>query len=188
MVDRFGPLQIIAIAAAISHEFRTNDCYFRLYSVGILNRSQDNLSSQQLKSLEIANTEILRLNRMLSDLLDLSRSDNQQLSIRREVFDLTPTLEQSLKLAKAAYSNPIATNFHYLPFLEARGDSDRLIQCIGNLIGNAVKYSDDDASIDLRVVYDDSQIAISVIDHGQGIPDDQQDRIFQRLPVLVYSF
>ena len=67
-----------------------------------------------------------------------------------------------------------------LPYLEARGDSDRLIQCIGNLIGNAVKYSDDDAPIDVRDVYDDSQIAISVIDHGQGIPDDQQERIFQR--------
>ena len=167
-------------AAAISHEFRTPMTVISGFIQSVLNRSQDNLSSQQLKSLEIANAEILRLNRMLSDLLDLSRSDNQQLSIRREVFDLVPSLEQSLKLAKAAYSNPIATNFHDLPFLEARGDSDRLIQCIGNLIGNAVKYSDDDAPIDLQVVYDDSQIAISVIDHGQGIPDDQQDRIFRR--------
>ena len=54
----------------------------------------------------------------VEDLLDLSRSDNQQLSIRREVFDLVPSLEQSLKLAKAAYSNPIATNLHYLPFFK----------------------------------------------------------------------
>ena len=117
---------------------------------------------------------------MLSDLLDLSRADNQQLSIRREPFGLIPNLEQSLKLAQAAYSNPISNNIDDLPCLEARGDSDRLIQCIGNLIGNAVKYSDDDAPIDLYVTYDDLQVVISIVDRGQGIPDDQQERIFER--------
>ena len=87
----------------------------------VLNRSHGKLASQQRKSLEIANSEILRLNRMLSDLLDLSRADNQQLSIRREPFGLIPNLEQSLKLAQAAYGNPISNNLEAVPFLEVRG-------------------------------------------------------------------
>lgn len=167
-------------AAVISHEFRTPMTVISGFIQSVLNRSQGKLDSQQRKSLEIANSEVLRLNRMLSDLLDLSRADNQQLSIRREPFDLIPNLEQSLKLAQAAYSNPISNNIDNLPCLEARGDSDRLIQCIGNLIGNAVKYSDDDAPVDLYVTYDDLQVVISIVDRGQGIPDDQQERIFER--------
>tara|TARA_B100001059_G_C17818111_1_gene576537 strand:+ start:569 stop:1999 length:1431 start_codon:yes stop_codon:yes gene_type:complete len=167
-------------AAVISHEFRTPMTVISGFIQSVLNRSQGKLDSQQRKSLEIANSEVLRLNRMLSDLLDLSRADNQQLSIRREPFGLIPNLEQSLKLAQAAYSNPISNNIDDLPCLEARGDSDRLIQCIGNLIGNAVKYSDDDAPIDLYVTYDDLQVVISIVDRGQGIPDDQQERIFER--------
>lgn len=167
-------------AAVISHEFRTPMTVISGFIQSVLNRSQGKLATQQRTSLEIANSEILRLNRMLSDLLDLSRADNQQLSIRREPFDLIPNLEQSLKLAQAAYSNPISNNIEDLPFLEARGDSDRLIQCIGNLIGNAVKYSDDDAPIGLYVTYDVLQVVISIVDRGQGIPDHQQERIFQR--------
>lgn len=167
-------------AAVISHEFRTPMTVISGFIQSVLNRSHGKLASQQRTSLEIANSEILRLNRMLSDLLDLSRADNQQLSIRREPFDLLPNLEQSLKLAQAAYGNPISNNLEDVPFLEARGDSDRLIQCVGNLIGNAVKYSGDDAPIDLHVAYDDLQVVISIVDRGQGIPDDQQERIFQR--------
>ena len=120
------------------------------------------------------------MNRMLSDLLDLSRADNQQLSIRREIFELIPSLEQVLKLANAAYDNPITDNLRELPYLEVVGDPDRLVQCIGNLIGNAVKYSGKGSPIDLQVSSDDSKVTVSVSDRGQGIPTDQLDNIFER--------
>jgi signal transduction histidine kinase len=89
-------------------------------------------------------------------------------------------LEQVLKLAKAAYDNPITNNLKELPYMEVVGDPDRLVQCIGNLIGNAVKYSEKGSPIDLRVSSDDSKVTVCVSDHGQGIPADQLDNIFER--------
>ena len=167
-------------AATISHEFRTPLTVTSGFIQSVMSRAKGSLTSQQFKSLEIADHEILRLNRMLSDLLDLSRADNQQLSIRREAFEIIPILNQSLKLAQAAYTNQIVCDLSKLPYLEAVGDPDRLVQCIGNLIGNAVKYSSRDSPIELKVSYGGGEVVISVIDHGPGIPSDQFERIFQR--------
>lgn len=167
-------------AATISHEFRTPLTVISGFIQSVLNRGEEQLPDHHKQALGIADTEVLRLNRMLSDLLDLSRADNQQLSIRRESFELIPSLEQVLKLAKAAYDNPITNNLKELPYMEVVGDPDRLVQCIGNLIGNAVKYSEKGSPIDLRVSSDDSKVTVCVSDHGQGIPADQLDNIFER--------
>lgn len=167
-------------AATISHEFRTPLTVISGFIQSVMNRGERTLEDQQLKALGIADQELMRLNRMLSDLLDLSRADNQQLSIRREPFELIPILNQCLKLALAAYTNPISNNLHELPYLEVVGDPDRLVQCIGNLIGNAKKYSTDGSPIDVSVTYDEQNVFISVIDQGQGIPSDQLERIFKR--------
>ena len=60
------------------------------------------------------------------------------------------------------------------------GDSDRLIQCLKNLIGNAVKYSELRSEIALEINAQDDSVLFTVKDHGQGIPVDQQERIFER--------
>ena len=145
-----------------------------------MHREKDTLKAQHLEALGSADEEVLRLNRMLSDLLDLSRSDNQQLAIRRKSFELIPKLRQALNLAQFAYTNPIASNFDIIPDLYVIGDPDRLVQCVGNLISNAVKYSDIDSPIYLNVTFTESEVSINIKDQGQGIPADQIERIFQR--------
>ena len=166
-------------ASTISHEFRTPLTVISGFIQSVLNRGES-LAEQQRNALGIANQEVLRLNRMLSDLLDLSRADNHQLSIRREPFDLMPSLEHGLRLARAAHTNPIRDNLKGLPALEVIGDPDRLVQCISNLIGNAVKYSAPDSPISLEVRPNPKTVRLIVEDQGQGIPADQLERIFER--------
>ena len=166
-------------ASTISHEFRTPLTVVSGFIQSVLNRSTD-LSDVHRDALSVANHETLRLNRMLSDLLDLSRADNHQLTIRQEPFDLISACRQVLKLARAAFDNPIADGLNDSLDLQAIGDADRLVQCLENLIGNAVKYSDPGSPIDLNVETSGSEVAISVVDQGQGIPLDQQELIFER--------
>ena len=166
-------------ASTISHEFRTPLTVVSGFIQSVLNRSTD-LSDVHRDALTVANHEALRLNRMLSDLLDLSRADNHQLTIRQEPFDLISACRQALKLARAAFDNPIADGLGDSSELQAIGDPDRLVQCLENLIGNAVKYSEPGSPIDLEVETKGSEVAISVVDQGQGIPLDQQELIFER--------
>ena len=167
-------------AATVSHEFRTPLTIISGFIQSVMHHEKDTLKVQHLEALASADEEVLRLNRMLSDLLDLSRSDNQQLTIRRKSFELIPKLRQALNLAQFAYTNPITSNFDIIPNLYVIGDPDRLVQCIGNLISNAVKYSDIDSPIYLNVTFTESEVSINIKDQGQGIPADQIERIFQR--------
>jgi len=184
MVERLrqAALNQKQFASTISHEFRTPLTVISGFLQSVLNRS-DTLTEQQRKALGIADQEVLRLNRMLSDLLDLSRADNHQLSVRRDAFSLLPSLEHALRLARAAHRNPIHDDLAAVPNLadlEVVGDPDRLVQCIGNLIGNAAKYSPPDQPVALEVNHQGTAVEISVIDQGPGIPADQLERIFER--------
>lgn len=166
-------------AATISHEFRTPLTVISGFIQSVLNRS-DGLVEKERRALGIADLEVLRLNRMLSDLLDLGRADNHQLAIREEPFELVPSLEHALRLARAAHSNPINDNLMEINTTTVIVDSDRLVQCVGNLIGNAAKYSKTKSPIALQVSCSTDHVSITVRDQGQGIPNNQLERIFER--------
>ena len=168
-------------ASTISHEFRTPMTVISGFIQSVLNRDEG-LRVQSRDALMLANREVLRLNRMLSDLLDLSRADNNQLKLLREKFDCLSSFREALHLAKVAFPDKnITLNDHdFEPPIWAIGDPDRLVQCLKNLIGNAVKYSNLDSIIELDFNVKDDCVLFSVIDHGQGIADDQQERIFER--------
>lgn len=61
-----------------------------------------------------------------------------------------------------------------------RADERQLIAAIGNLVENAVKYSDDDGTVQIRTRVDDHAIEVMVVDHGIGIPQADIDRVFER--------
>jgi len=168
-------------ASTISHEFRTPMTVISGFIQSVLNRDR-NLREQSRNALLLANQEVLRLNRMLSDLLDLSRADNNQLKLRQEPFDCLKSLHDSFNLAKITHPN---NNFSLHVHSDASpiwaiGDVDRLTQCLHNLVGNAVKYSAENSAIELHLNQHEGNIVISVVDHGQGIPEDQHEIIFQR--------
>ena len=119
---------------------------------------------------------------MLSDLLDLSRADNHQFKVLREPFDCILSCREALRLSQFAFPNNIIKldDSRFEESVWAIGDPDRLVKCLENLIGNAVKYSEPKSLIELDIVLEDQRVLFSVQDHGQGIPDDQHARIFER--------
>ena len=168
-------------ASTISHEFRTPLTVISGFIQSVLNRAED-LDSRYRESLLIADKEAFRLNRMLSDLLDLSRADNHQLQVLREPFDCILSCREALRLSQFAFPNNIIRldDSGFEGSVWAIGDPDRLVKCLENLIGNAVKYSEPMSTIDLDLVVEDQCVLFGIQDHGQGIPDDQQERIFER--------
>ena len=168
-------------ASTISHEFRTPLTVISGFIQSVLNRA-DNLDGNYRESLLIADKEAFRLNRMLSDLLDLSRADNNQLKVLREPFDCLLSCHEAIRLTQFAFPDNriIFSDASHVDPLMAIGDPDCLVKCLENLIGNAVKYSEKSSTINLHINGDDRCIYFNVQDHGQGIPLDQCDLIFER--------
>lgn len=125
-----------------------------------------------------------RLNRMISELLDVSRLDaGRGIVLRRETMDVAELCERVLNGARAALYDP---NFVTLEFtcnnrpLLISADADRLEQVVTNLVSNAVKYSPDGGTVLLELHDGYDAVTMRVADTGMGMTAEQQEHLFQK--------
>lgn len=122
----------------------------------------------------------LRLNKLIDEMLDIARVQGEQLELYRK------EQVQLVALVKREIENQ-ATMSHRRIKLETNAeevsgtwDDARIEQVVNNLLSNAVKYSSGDEPITVHIERTDSEVLVSVRDHGQGIGDEQQAHIFER--------
>jgi len=165
----------------VSHELRTPLTSIRL-NADLLTRAR--LPEKgRTKALVSIQDEAMRLERMVSDILDLAR-------MRRAGSEwLRPEPIGPRRLVEGVLQA-------YLPALEARGfevqvetapdlprvmaDPEATTRALGNLVGNAGKYSGDSRKIEIQLKPAGDRVAIAVVDHGDGVPRAERERIFRR--------
>jgi signal transduction histidine kinase len=119
-----------------------------------------------------------RLERVMGDLLDLSQIERGTLLADPIPTDIEPILRQSVR-EQSTEDHPIVLDLtSELP--KAMVDGDRLHQILGNLLSNARKFSPATTSIEVVARAEDDAIALTVVDHGKGIPEPLIDRVFER--------
>ncbi|WP_187395073.1 hybrid sensor histidine kinase/response regulator [Pigmentiphaga aceris] len=132
------------------------------------------------KVLGVMDRQLTHMTRLIDDLLDVSRFTSGKVVLRREriplraVFD--NALEASLHLIEASRHVLMSHFSHEALFLDA--DATRLVQVVGNLINNAVKYTPDGGQIDLFGERDGNDVLIRVRDTGVGISSDMLPHVF----------
>jgi len=162
----------------VSHEFRTA-------LVGIQGFSElirdDDLDIPDIKGLAgDINSDAMRLNRMITEMLDLDRMEAGKIHLELCPVDLNGILEDAVQRAQVA-----AERHHLVADLDlalplVSGDADRLIQVVANLLSNAIKYSPDGGEIKIVSQARDGAVEVSVQDHGVGIAAEFIDRVFGR--------
>ena len=153
-----------------------------------LRDQSDVLTEEKRKDvLRIIIREVERLSRMVTDLLDVSRMESGVIR-----YELAPM--SLLELLQSTFE--IHTSFHTKHELDVQldpdlpkvmGDKDRISQVIINLLTNATRYSPEGTTITVRArVLEGStdEVHVSVTDEGIGIPDDDQERIFEKFSML----
>lgn len=167
--------------ANVSHELRTPITTIKSYTETLLSGAMED---QQIAEnfLTVINNESDRMTTLVQDLLELSRLDNKQIKFNMKKMNLTKLIEESYDkykiLAdknnqKMTYSTP-NDDFYII------GDPHRVEQVIKNVISNAVKYSPEEAEIDIDITGLEESVMIAIKDTGMGIPDEDIDRIFER--------
>ena len=125
--------------------------------------------------------QLSHLTRIVDDLLDVARITRGSLELRRSRIELGPIVTQAAETARPL-TEPRGQRLEvHVPDdrIVVDGDPVRLAQLIGNLLANASKYSDAGTRIDLRAERMGSDVVISVLDEGMGIPADAQSTIFE---------
>jgi PAS domain S-box-containing protein len=161
-----------------SHELRTPLTPLSMY----LQTVERELKSQQVVDATVvskARRQVLRLGRLIDELLDFSRIQEGRLALERREVDL------SLLVREVADDFRAVSPSHEIVVAQpgpVRVDADRsrLEQVLVNLLQNAVKYSPAGGRIEVRVAVDGSEAAVTVSDSGIGIPEDDQAKLFQR--------
>jgi len=126
--------------------------------------------------------EAERLGRIIEDLLDLSRIEAEE-SPSRDPVEVHMVVNLAIdRLRPAAEYRGIRLEVSLpRPDLVIRGDRRQLVSAVHNLVDNAVKYSEDNSSVEVIVQKSDQgQVEIIVADHGVGIPARDLERIFER--------
>lgn len=168
--------------SAVSHELRTPLTIVQGYLHRTIKRG-DNLSPNQVKGLQTAEEESIRMRRLLDDLLDLSRGDSGRLAIANEPVRLADQLEQVADLARNTLSRPLLLELPEEPAARdamAQADPPRLRQVLLDLIENADKYSPNETPIRLVLRHSSGAALIDVIDQGIGIPETELKQVFER--------
>ncbi|WP_239133976.1 sensor histidine kinase [Rugosimonospora africana] len=124
--------------------------------------------------------EAARMGLLVEDLLLLARLDEQR-PLATEPVDLIVLVNDALEATRAmAPARSIAMELSTGGPLMVNGDESRLRQVLTNLIGNALKYTPDDASLTVRLLRRPEYAAIEVADTGPGLAPEQAQRVFER--------
>jgi signal transduction histidine kinase len=135
---------------------------------------------QRRRNLETMRRSARRMNRLIGDLLEATRLQAGRLS-----FDLADVdarkivLETEESLAAAAAERRISLRAHApCDAVHVRADEGRLIQVIGNLVGNALKFTPEGGNVTVSAQADVHEVVFSVADTGPGIPLEDQAQLF----------
>jgi signal transduction histidine kinase len=168
------------LVANVSHELRTPITALQ----AVLENVVDGIEDANPETLRAMLSQVERLGRLVSQLLDLSKLESGNLALRYERFELRDVLDQAVHESRVnaqAVSKAVALEVAVEPEgLEVSGDPERVHQVIANLLDNAVRHSPAHGRVVVAARSDRSRVTIEVADEGPGIPEQDAARVFER--------
>ncbi len=164
-------------AAMIAHELRSPLTPIINYAQIIARPNQRRESIE--RGSQIIVSQAWRLARLAKDLLDVSRLSSGQFALKCQGCDIAKIIKEIVEQARpvAPFHN-FAVDVTAEPLI-GNWDGDRLQQAVGNLVDNAIKYSDDETTITIKAWRAEEATRVSVHNAGTGIPRAQIDQLFR---------
>lgn len=167
--------------ANVSHELRTPLTSIKSYAETLLDGALDDREAAE-RFLCVINSEADRMTRLVRDLLQLSRLDNQQMNWNMEEISFKNLVKNVVeRMEMEAGNKKQQLECHVigdLPDIEA--DYGRLEQVVINLLSNAIKYTPEGGRISVFVGKSSNEVYMKMTDTGIGIPENDLPRIFER--------
>jgi PAS domain S-box-containing protein len=167
--------------STVSHELRTPLTSIA-GSLGLIaGEAAGPLPEKAMRLVAIAQANSQRLVRLINDVLDLEKLESGKLPFHMQSLDLSEIANRAIDGARG-YADQLGVHLR-LALAEpapVRGDPDRLVQVVTNLLSNAAKYSPHGGVVTVVVTREGEQAVLTVSDRGPGVPEEFRDRIFSR--------
>jgi signal transduction histidine kinase len=167
-----------AFLAALSHELRTPLNAILGFTEVLLSEVDGPLSADARENLTVVRSSGEHLRALIDDILDLSALESGELKLNSEPIDVLPVASEVVREARVtAARKGLTVELGGAPAL-AFADARRVRQIIGNLLGNAVKFTER-GRVWVRIEPREGGAAITVADTGPGIAPEDRDAIFE---------
>jgi two-component system sensor histidine kinase ChvG len=169
-----------AFAADVTHELKNPLASLRS-AVDSLDKVQDPALQRQL--IDVVRSDVVRLDRLIVDIAEVSRLDAELSRARFEAVDLGGLLESLLDLwrpraaereVRLAFARPRVGSAVIL------GDESRLARAIDNIVDNAISFSPTGGLVEIGAARFGGEVTVTVEDEGKGVPEEARAAIFRR--------
>ncbi|MCR4855536.1 MAG: HAMP domain-containing histidine kinase [Erysipelotrichaceae bacterium] len=167
------------LVANVSHDIKTPLTMIRAYAEMIKDISGDDPKKRN-EHLDVILEETNYLDKLVTDMSELSKLQSGVIEINRDNFDLKECTERVVMLLSAVISEKNINLVLDLDDCFIYADEIKISQVIYNFLSNALKYSDADSKIIVRVRSDEEKTRLEVIDNGNGISEDALPYIWDR--------
>jgi signal transduction histidine kinase len=166
----------------VSHELRTPLASIRVFAE-LMRRGRVADPAKVTEYGSLIETESRRLSQLINNILDFSRIESGEKIYSFELTDIEELLTGTLatfQVRLREHDLEIEYQGPEEPLPDLHVDTNAMDRAIGNLLDNAVKYSNGGSLITVRLGRRDDEVVLSVTDRGIGIPSDEHERIFER--------
>ncbi len=167
----------------VSHELKTPLASITAYSEMLADGEASDEETRK-EFYGIIQTQAQRLNRLIEDILNISRIESGLIKVAKEPVSLAILIEQQMSMIQkyADEKNITVTRQTPIIFDQVYADKDMISQVIVNLLSNAVKYTPPGGSVRITTEVDEAagRVRVSVADTGVGIPEEELEHLFQK--------
>lgn len=167
----------------VSHELKTPLASINAYAEMLVDgEAEDQETIQQFCG--IIQNQAQRLNRLIEDILNISRIESGLVKVNKNTFSLAIVIQEAAKMIESYAAEKNITVNVPAPIIydQINADKDMMSQVIINLLSNAVKYTNEGGSITIKTEVNeaDSVVNVRVTDTGVGIPPEDVDHVFDK--------
>ncbi|MCL2385947.1 MAG: cell wall metabolism sensor histidine kinase WalK [Defluviitaleaceae bacterium] len=164
----------------VSHELKTPLTAIKVLSESIL--GQENVPEEVSREfMQDISSEVDRMVNITNDLLALVKVDQREQSLNIDTLDLNQMVEDILKrLSPLAEKKKVILIYDEARKVRMEADEIKLALAISNIVENGIKYTPRGGTVKVAIDSDHQNAYITIQDTGMGIPEDEQDKIFNR--------
>ena len=162
-----------------SHELRTPLTSIKVYAELLADMFEEKHDTTAVLYMQKLDNQVDRITGLVSSLLDTARISEGQLNLQQESFDMNELIERQIKELKHL-SRAHELLFKPGKLKHVKADKERVAQVITNFLTNAIKYSPKGGKVIIASEEIADGVRVSVKDSGMGIPDELQEKIFDR--------
>ncbi len=180
MAEELGSIELLRsdFINNFSHEFKTPIVSIKGFAE--LLKAEDMPQQEREEYLDIIIRESSRLASMSTNVLNLSRYENQTIVTNRQLLDLSEQLRRCVLLVQSAWEGKNIDMEVELEEVSLYGNDEMLSQVWLNLLDNAIKFSCDGGHIVIRLATEQEQAVVTVRDDGAGIAPEDVGHIFEK--------